>query len=268
MSRIFKYEPEPNERAIHRRVNEAIFCKIFKDGLTANEANRAVAAENGFEVVEDKQDATTNVPTSSGAKHISDLADIIVEASKNKIDRAGALEWLINNRHGRSFTQAYKREQGKESPMPDNLESLVKDFGVVAVAKSIVDRAHSTFTEEQFSKAIDDYAQRDRRPNETKEQAFSRVFCGNNDDALALRKAHQIVKNGATMTLVPTYVGAEQATDVNDATDALEQLMALAEKLRQAMPQLSKSQCFAKVYSDPNNAALALRERQQNRPAA
>ena len=152
MSRVFKYEPEPNERAIYRRVNGEIFTKISQ-GMTVDEANRATAAENGFDVVDD----TTNKPTSSGAKHISDLADIITEASKNKISRADALAWLINNRHGRTFTQAYKshKQQKEAPPMTDNLQSLVKDYGIVSVAKGIVDRGHtSTISEHELTAMI------------------------------------------------------------------------------------------------------------------
>ena len=253
-----------DERAIHRRLNEAIFCKIFKDGLTASEANRAVAAENGFDV--EQQNDTTN-PSSAGAKHVSDLADLIVEASKNTISRADALAWLINNRHGRAFTVAYKREQRKEPPMPDTLQTLVKDYGIAAVAKGIVDKGHAaTISEHKFTAAVTDYAKAQALPGESSAKAFSRIFAGDDDVGLVLRKAHQIVK--ATMTLTPTYVGATEATDVNDPTDALEQLQALAERLRASMPALSKAQAFAKVYSDPANAALALRERSQNRPVA
>ena len=98
--------------------------------------------------------------------------------------------------------------------MPDTLQTLVKDYGIVRRCQvGIVDRAHSTtFTEEQFSKAIDRLRPARPAPAERDERARPSVACfaGNNDDALALRKAHQIVKNGATMTLVPTYVGAEQ----------------------------------------------------------
>ncbi len=88
MSRAFGYEPEPNERAIHRRVNAEIFRRIFKDGLTADEANLAVARENGFDVVEDKPN--DNAPTTDQHRRatLSELADLIVEGSNGKIDRA------------------------------------------------------------------------------------------------------------------------------------------------------------------------------------
>lgn len=268
MSRIFKYEPEPNERAIHRHVNEAIFCKIFKDGLTADEANRAVAAENGFVVdaVEDDQKAA---PTSTGAKHISDLANIITEASKGKIDRAGALEWLINNRHGRAFCSAYKREQQQETQAMPTFETVIKSQGVVAFSKAVAACGRCDgVTEHDFTAAVTDYAKAQALPGESSAKAFARVFAGDGDDALLLRKAHQIIKNGATMTLTPTYVGATEATAVNDPEDALAQLEALAERLRQSMPVLSKHQAFSKIYCDPANAELVKRERQQNRPAA
>ncbi len=99
-------------------------------------------------------------------------------------------------------------------------------------------------------------------------KAFARVFSANDETGLTLRKAHAVIKNTTLMPIMPVSVGATEATDVNDPEDALAQLQALAERLRASMPQLSKAQAFSKVYTDPNNAALAAAERQQNRPTA
>ena len=49
---------------------------------------------------------------------------------------------------------------------------------------------------------------------------------------------------------------------------ALDRLNKLAAELREANPELSKSQAFAKVFSDPANRDLAAAERRENRPTA
>ncbi len=48
----------------------------------------------------------------------------------------------------------------------------------------------------------------------------------------------------------------------------LDELNALAEQERRRNPGMSKALAFSKVYTDPANAALAQRERRQNRPRA
>jgi hypothetical protein len=53
---------------------------------------------------------------------------------------------------------------------------------------------------------------------------------------------------------------------IDDQTDALAQLQKLADEQRQRAPEFTKEQAFAKVYSDPDNAALVAKERRQNRP--
>jgi hypothetical protein len=63
------------------------------------------------------------------------------------------------------------------------------------------------------------------------------------------------------MDTTPTATG-------DDDTDALKQLTAMAERLRRDAPEMTPEQAFATVYSDPANAALAARERRQNRPSA
>jgi hypothetical protein len=53
---------------------------------------------------------------------------------------------------------------------------------------------------------------------------------------------------------------------VNNPKTALQALAELtAEQMRQK-PAMSENQAFAAVYTDPKNAALAQREREENRP--
>ena len=54
---------------------------------------------------------------------------------------------------------------------------------------------------------------------------------------------------------------------VTQRDNALDALKAKAAELRKAHPELSESQAFAKVYTDPANRALAAAERSASRPA-
>ena len=154
--------------------------------------------------------------------------------------------------------------------MTDNtFSAVIKNQGVVAFSKAVADCGRCDgVTEHEFTKAVGDYADANRLPGESSAKAFARVFSANDETGLTLRKAHAVIKNTTLMPIMPVSVGATEATDVNDPEDALAQLQALAERLRASMPQLSKAQAFSKVYTDPNNAALAAAERQQNRPTA
>ena len=201
-------DDDANLKALRRRISAATFKNIFTKGMSANEAERhAIAGETGASLDDVdaarrlQRDDTTNT-SSAGTKHVSSLADLLVEASGGKVSRGEALHYLLHHRDGRALAQT--RKQQKEPPMTDTLQTLVKDYGIVSVAKGIVDRAHSTtFTEEEFTKAITAYADAHRLPGESSAKAFARVFTADDEIGLTLRKAHQIVKNGATMTLTP-----------------------------------------------------------------
>jgi hypothetical protein len=80
-----------------------------------------------------------------------------------------------------------------------------------------------------------------------------------------LREAHAVVKS-FPMTGEPTQGGGEDATNVDDPTDAYAQLAKLAEEQRARSPGITFEKAIAQVYSASENANLAARERQQNRP--
>ena len=67
-------------------------------------------------------------------------------------------------------------------------------------------------------------------------------------------------------TLAPTQVGGRDATNINDASAAYGKLSAMAEELRALSPELTFAQAFSRVYTRPENVALAEAERQHNRP--
>ena len=163
-------------------------------------------------------------------------------------------------------------KQQKENQMPETFAKMVSDIGIVRVAKAIVDRGHSSaISEEEFTKAVTDFAVRDARAGESRPQAFSRIFCADDETGIALRKACQIIKNAPMMVLVePTQVGGDAVRSAasSGTGDAYEALMAKAAELRQREPGLTEAQAFAKAFSDPNNRGLVAAEREQNRPRA
>jgi hypothetical protein len=156
----------------------------------------------------------------------------------------------------------------------DILKSLAKDYGAVKIAKSIIADGNGpngvALSEADFTEIVKASAMEERRSTtETPEQAFARVFTAHTADGLAIRKAHQIVKNFPSMMRTePVQVGGAAAQAVDDPVDALAQLQKLAEEQRKRSPTLTIEQAFARVYSAPENASLAAAERSQNRPRA
>ena len=195
---------------------------------------------------------------SSTSRHISHLADMIAESAG--VERQTALSWLLNHRNGLALLNRTlgKRLQKETTPMQTGI--------AVKVAKAICDVGRSRLTEHEISDLIFKHAQVSRRDGETPAQAFSRVFLADTDEGFDFRKAVQIAKG--QMVVRPTQVGGDAAQAVDDPEDALAQLEELADEQRRRSPQLSKAAAFAKVYSDPANAALAAKERRQNRPHA
>ena len=128
---------------------------------------------------------------------------------------------------------------------------------VVTIAKAFADSGRSFMTEAQLTEKIFEYAQLDRRANESPHQAFARVFAGNTPEAATFRKAVAVAKAADVRP-----VGNDDA----DAAAAYRKLERLAEQRRKHEPGLSPEQAFAKVFSDPANKALA--DQAHQRPIA
>jgi hypothetical protein len=141
--------------------------------------------------------------------------------------------------------------------------------------------------EHGFTRVIQKYADTVRLPNETSAQAFNRVFTSDDAEGQAIRKCWQIAKGTVVADsserqyglgdsigvesgpLDPDeYDGADERITDDANADAMALLERLADKLRQRNPGMSKAQSFTRVYTDPQYAHLAKRERAQNRPRA
>jgi hypothetical protein len=175
------------------------------------------------------------------------------------LTREEALHWLAHDPHGRSFA----RERGE--PISD-LADLLVEASMRPTEKREAPKMDMTKTlrevgEAGFTRMIEKYA-KTVHPTLTKEQAFTKVFLADDDEGRAIRRTHQIAKQGP----LDDDAAEDEAEGVED--DALEELEELAQQERRRNPKLTKAQAFAKVYTDPANAKLAQRERVQNRPKA
>jgi hypothetical protein len=106
---------------------------------------------------------------------------------------------------------------------------------------------------------------REKFPFLPADQAFARVFEDRNYAALAAQ-AHQ--RPGPTTVYAMPRAAAYTKSDPvpNTNTLAYAELMLKAEAYRSAHPELSISQCFAKIYTDRANVELAKRERIESAP--
>jgi hypothetical protein len=104
---------------------------------------------------------------------------------------------------------------------------------------------------------------------------FEKMFCAQDEQGVTLRKAIAAARDAQffsrtskAATLAPKQVGGAAAQAVDNPKAALDQINELVAVQRRANPTLSEAQAFERVYSDPKNAALAARERAENRPTA
>jgi hypothetical protein len=166
--------------------------------------------------------------------------------------------------------ESAERAMKEKNMKPHSMSDVVKKHGIVAFCRS-VEKGNVHVSEHELTKLISDQAEREG-------STFSKLFCAQNEQGIALRKAIDAANNAqwlektSTMskaaTLEPRFVGGADARAVNNPKSALAQLKALVDQQRATNPTLSEAGAFAAVYTDPKNADLAARERAENRPVA
>lgn len=119
----------------------------------------ALDDNNGDDDIEDSTNLDNGSdPTGSGTKHLSELADIIVEASENNLTRPEALRWLLHTRLGRTTTAAFKRHGRRLFPAlqkETNMTKQIQDYDAVSIAKVMVEDNRSySVSEHQLTEAI------------------------------------------------------------------------------------------------------------------
>jgi hypothetical protein len=178
---------------------------------------------------------------------------------------------------GESTDQLERAERAMK--MENNMKShselmsdVVKRYGIVAFCKS-VEQGDVRVSEHDLTKLIDEQAKREKttfsklfeRPEIWKAVQAAR-------DAQWLDRTSTMSKAAEGMpgraTLTPRVTGGRAARAVDNPKSALAELQALVDKQRAANSALSESQAWLEVYTHPDNADLARREREENRPVA
>jgi hypothetical protein len=151
----------------------------------------------------------------------------------------------------------------KETPSMSHSEfvqSVVKQYGIVALAKSMVqDQKSYGLDEHQFTQLATEHAQR-VYPNDRPDVAFSKLYQSEESvrRACAIAKAMPFVAD-----ITPLQVGGASAQNVGDPSEAIAQLKQLG---RDRWPTATEAQQFANAFTDPANAALA--QKAHRRPSA
>jgi hypothetical protein len=193
--------------------------------------------------------------------HASKVADLLVEAGSFP-HRAAALQHLLHKPSGqallRRMHKAAEQTEKETPPMTSHSEfvqSVVKQYGIVALAKSMVkDQKAYGLDEHEFTKLATEHAQC-LYPNDRPDVAFSKLY----QSEESVRRACQIATKAHTLDVM--VVGGPDAMHeaINDTeqSEAYQQLVDMAEKLRAESPFLSTGQAFARVFENPKHAALA-----------
>jgi hypothetical protein len=222
------------------RGSRAVFAKIF--GVADDETVEGDAPADG---------------SGNDRHHVDRLADLVLQASDGSLTKPEILNWLLRTPRGNQLISRMKR---KEQTMPDSIDAVIRDHGIVNVAKSIAEGGSSGgMSEHALTEAITDYAKR-LYPTVSAASAFAKVFSGDTTEAVTFRRAIQALKNFPRAERGPAVAGAEPGA-------AYAALVAKGEALRKADPSLTKEMAFAKAFSDPANRELARAERAANRPA-
>jgi hypothetical protein len=175
------------------------------------------------------------------------------------------LEHLKDRLESRRRVHGFEKSE-KETSNMDSFEKMVKDRGIVAVAKTMVDEQRAYGIDEtKFTQLATEHAQR-LYPNDRPDTAFAKLFSGNGPDGVVLRKAHAIAKSAGPMfDMTIVSPGDETRRTVNDTeqSEAYQALQSLADKLHAAATGMSKEQAFARAFeSRPDLAAKAHRRPQ------
>ena len=164
-------------------------------------------------------DPADAAPSSTAARHASDLADLIEES--DAASRSDALNWLLHSANGRSLflrslgKRLERRKTKKEATVPQHqtldefLTSVVKQYGAVAVAKHVIDTGPGTrITEYELTKALTEACQ--PAQGQSKAQAFAKLY----ESDQTVREAYAVIASGKQMN----YQQGEPLTKVGGPT--------------------------------------------------
>ena len=133
------------------------------------------------------------------------------------------------------------------------VQSVVKQYGIVALAKSMVqDQKSYGLDEHQFTQLATEHAQR-LYSNDRPDVAFSKLYQSEESvrRACAIAKAMPFVAD-----VTPVMVGGEDTRDLSDTSKAIEQLKELGAR---RWPTASAADQFERALTAPENHVLARR---------
>jgi len=206
------------------------------------------------------------IDANTGEQHFAmQIAHLLIRSGKFP-DQAQALDFLLSTQHGAALLQRLRAS--KRATTNKGAQQMTDpDFEVVTIAKAFADTGRAFWSEHQLTQKIFDYAQLDKRENETPHQAFARHFESNE----TFRKAIAVAK---VVGLTPVeiegrQVGDQDAVDVADPAEALRQIEAIIARVRARSPDLTQSAAWQKVLAEhPKLARAAIKRPEVNKAMA
>jgi hypothetical protein len=178
-----------------------------------------------------------------------DLIDRIVAAHNGKMSRLEAMHWLLSHPLGRAAARVLPIKQQKKDEAIMDTKSVIRK-----IAKD----GSTDMSEGEIVQMISDDAPLGVRGD----VHFAKMY--SQDEGL--RRAIQIAKGnvGALSRDVSKNVRKAAAPDMPASSPAYDSLLEKANAYRELHPNLTEAQAFAKIYSDPKNRDLAVRQRDEH----
>jgi hypothetical protein len=219
---------------------------IFKGKITAAQAlgirvNKSFAATARGDEADLQDEQTSADELVGGAEHhASRVANLLVESGSHN-SREDALAYLLHHPRGAAMLRRLSKHH-EDSPMPLDPSAIIKNYGVVALCKYMIESSSSFgIDEHQLVALATEDAQR-RYPSDTSAGAFAKLFMESSE----LREAVEIAKSAALQDAVTAEVE-------RDSRAACAELAAIG---KQRWPSLSSAQRFARA-AETNPAILA-----------
>src|SRR6202048_1244153 len=182
--------------------------------------------------------------------HASTVADLLVEAGSFP-HRAAALQHLLHKPSGQALLQRMHKTE-KELPMDkiEPLRNVVKQRGLIAVAKSIVDENRSYgISEHEFVALATEHAKA-QHPELTEAAAFAKLY----ENPTVWRACNVLKSMPFVADVTPVMVGGEDTRDLSDTSKAIEQLKELGAR---RWPTASAAGQVERALTAPENHKLA-----------
>jgi hypothetical protein len=194
----------------------------------------------------DRNDDGDEIDRADGgnASHASKVANLLVEAGSHP-DRASALSHLLHSPQGQALLARMHKKD--DPPMTSTthaefVRDVVKQYGVVALAKSMVqDQKSYGLDEPTFTRLATEHAQR-VYPNDRPDVAFSKLY----QSEESVRRACSVLKSAAPyFDPQVQVVTGEDARAVNDPSAALAALHRIG---RERWPDASEAIRFTRAF--------------------